>query len=146
MFVFVSTLSAQNSTSSTPSDVVVINGQRYVLVPERTFGKIEKLTAELPALRDENAALKAEKTNADQTIAKQTELISLNAQIVDAKDKTIVALEKQVAAEQGARVKVEQALDVSQKETARQEKRAGKWKKIAVASWIVTAAIKIFAL
>ncbi len=80
---------AQSSTNSTP--VTVINGQKYVLVPERTFQNIEKLTLEVPALRAENTALKAKDDNSEKVIAGQAQLLTLKDQTIAAQDKAIEA-------------------------------------------------------
>lgn len=86
---------AQNSTPSTPTGnpgYVIIAGHKYVLVPEKTFGKMELMTAEVPALRDENKSQAALIDNLNKTIAK-------DAQVIEAKDKTLEATERALQAE-----------------------------------------------
>ncbi len=98
------TTSGQNSNNSKPdsSGTVVVNGQRFVLVPEKTFERVERLTDLSLAIQAENKARKLENENLTATVDKQEKLIVLERQTREAETRRAEALEKALAAEKEA--------------------------------------------
>lgn len=115
----VSTSLAQSSTPSIPTtNTITIAGKKYVLVPERTYGKLEKMVDEVTALRSENAALVAKSANDDRVIAKDAELLAAKDKVIEANEKAFLSEQRRADDEMKARLSTEAALGVLKQENA----------------------------
>lgn len=137
-------LIAYTQTDPTGS-VVTIQGRKYVLVSERSFGQIEKMIKEVPALRDENQALKIKDANSERIIALEREKNELQAKVLTATENALGSAEKaknaeskRADAEATARIAVEKALAISEADRARLEKKVKKYRTYAVIGGILT--------
>lgn len=120
------------------NNTIIINGQRFVLVPEKTFSKIEKLTDELPAVRTENEALKAKSVNDDKIIAKDADLIKAQTDRADALDKARQAEHDRAEALSLAFTASQNALKVSEADRVRLEAKVKRYRNYAILGGIAT--------
>lgn len=123
-----------------PQTTVTINGQKFVLVPERTFSQIEKMVDEVPALRNQNEALKAKSVNDDKIIAKDAELLLTKDKLQEATQKALNAETMRAEAEKDAKEALKKALAVSETDRARLERKVKSYRRLAVIGAIATVA------
>lgn len=154
-FAVASMILAGSLTAFTQTDgsTITVAGKKYVLVSERMFGQIEKLVAEVPALRDENAALKAEKANADKLIALDAEKDALQAKLLIATENALQAAEnaqesqsKRADSEASARVATEKALAISEADRERLKKKASRYRLIAIGAVTISVVARVLGL
>ncbi len=135
---------AQSSTLSTPTNnVIVIGGQKFVLVPEKAFVKIEKMVDELPALRTENSSLKAKDANSQAIIDRDTQIIALKDQVITSTETARLAETKRADAEKDRAEALQKGLDISEADRTKLQAQVKKYRRYAVIGAIATIATYI---
>jgi hypothetical protein len=133
-------------TTVASNGTVIIDGKRYVLIPEKTFEKVEKMVDEIPVLRSQAEAYKRQHEIDDAVIQKQATLIELQTATIATQDKAIAAQTAEADARKREAEANAKALNVATGRITELEQKVKRSNRRTVFAAIGAAIISIIAL